>query len=235
VRSAALDTLATTVATIAVLAGWSYAFQVGRYDLTTLFVSIIAPLAIGTVSLSTRKNRILVFTFLAYFWAVVDDGPIYFDSVLTWPEVTKFHPFLPRLVMNVVIHGLTAIFFYLAVRRSMKGTSSIRDSWGPWLLAVVAFVLAYAQNLPFATVQRIVSTDWYAFDLAEKLASVLFFSLALVLGARVGSMTRQHVPSSSEPSSPADSQAMIINAKLTRCVTWLTSRPRYLWLAERDS
>jgi hypothetical protein len=179
-RTALYDFLAILVASLAVVAGLLYAAVTGTYDATTFLVSILLPLVFGSALLSSRKERIALFAFLAYFWAVVDDGPVFFDSVLTWPEVTRFHPFLPRLLMNIIIHALTALFLYLAMRESVKGTdTSLRKAPKIIVLIAAAFVTAYAQNIPLTVVQNLVDTSWYTFDIAEKSVSIFLFCAAV--------------------------------------------------------
>jgi hypothetical protein len=179
-RAALLDFLAVLTASLVVVACLLYAQVTGTYDATTFMVSVLLPLVLGSAILSVRKERILLFAFLAYLWAVVDDAPVYFDSVITWPEVTRFHPFLPRLFMNIVIHALTALFLCLTVRESMKGTRvGLRNAPRVIILTSVAFVLAYAQNIPLAAIQNAVETSWYPFDFAEKVASIFFLYLTL--------------------------------------------------------
>ena len=179
-RAALYDVLAVLAASLVVIAGMLYAAVTGTYDATTFLVSILLPLVLGSAFLSARRERIALFAFLAYFWAMVDDGPVFFDSVLTWPEVTRFHPFLPRLFMNIVIHALTALFFYLAMRESTKDTgASLRKAPKVIILTSIAFVAAYAQNIPLTAIQNVVDTSWYAFDIAEKSASVFFFCVGV--------------------------------------------------------
>ena len=179
-RAALLDLVAILAASLVVVACLLYAQVTGTYDATTFMVSVVLPLVLGSAILSVRKDRILLFAFVAYFWAVVDDAPVFLDSVLTWPEVTRFHPFLPRLFMNIVIHALTVLFLYLAIRESMKGTSvRFRDAFRVILFTSVAFVLAYAQNIPLVAIQNVVETSWYPFDFTEKLVSIFFLYLAV--------------------------------------------------------
>jgi hypothetical protein len=178
IKSAVLDWLAVLAASSVVIASLFYAQLTDVYDSTTLLVSVVLPLTLGSAILSFRK-KILLFGFLAYFWAVVDDAPVFFDSVLTWPQVTRFHPFLPRLYMNIAIHGLTASFMYLAIREIMGGTrASLGNTIRVVILASLGFVVAYAQNIPLSAVQQLVETSWYQFDLAEKLASIFLFYCA---------------------------------------------------------
>jgi hypothetical protein len=179
-RSTLLDLLAVLATILVVLGGLLYAAVVRTYDATTLVASVVLPLVFGSSIFSVRKNRILLFAFLAYIWAVVDDAPVFFDSVLTWPVVTRFHPFLPRLEMNIVIHVLTLLFLYLAIRESLKGAGvSIWEAPGVAVLGLVAFVLAYAQNIPLGIIQRIVRTSWYPLDFTEKIVSIFFLYLAI--------------------------------------------------------
>jgi hypothetical protein len=190
-RSAFLDLLAVLAACAVVTVGLFYALVTGNYDWTTLLVSVILPVGLGSAIISTRKKLILLFAFLAYIWAVIDDAPIFFDSVLTWPEVTQFHPFLPRLFMNIVIHALTAVFMYLTIRQSIAGRHIGRwDAFKVVILTLVAFGLAYAQNIPIDAIQNLVLTSWYQFDITEKVASIFFFYLA-IREAKIRS-TRQH-------------------------------------------
>lgn len=179
-RAALFDLLAILAASLVVFACLLYAQITYTFDATTFMVSVVLPLVLGSAILSVRKERILLFAFLAYFWAVVDDAPVFFDSVITWPEVTRFHPFLPRLFMNIVIHALTALFLYLTIRESMKGTSvGLRNVPRVIILTSVAFVLAYAQNIPLAAIQNVVETSWYPFDFTEKMVSICFLYLAI--------------------------------------------------------
>ena len=179
-RADLYDLLAIVAASCAVLAGLVYAYVVYVYDATTFVASVVLPLVVGSLIISVRRRRLLLFAFLAYFWAVIDDAPVFFDSVLTWPEVTRFHPFLPRLYMNIVIHALTIIFLYLTLREAMKGrTLTKRRKYAVWAFGFIALVLAYAQNIPLPLIQNIVQTSWYQFDVAEKFLSFVFLWLGI--------------------------------------------------------
>jgi len=181
-RATLYDLLAVIATTLIVVAGLLYAYVVYVFDATTFLVSVASPIVFGSAILSVRKRRILLFAFLAYIWAVIDDAPIFFDSVLTWPEVTRFHPFLPRLYMNIVIHSLTLFFLYLTIRESMKGRAPTRPKiFVVAVLTFIAFVLAYAQNIPLAMIQNTVQNSWYQFDIAEKLSSMVFLYFAIRL------------------------------------------------------
>jgi len=185
-RDALLDLLAVLAVSLVVVGGLFYALVAKTYDATTLMISVVSPLVFGSAIFSLRKNRILLFSFLAYIWAVVDDAPVFFDSVLTWPEVTAFHPLFPRLEVNVAIHALTLLFLYLALRESLKGTGlGVLQAPGAVILAFVAFVIAYAQNIPLYAIQVTVETSWFQFDFAEKLLSILFLYFAFREAARL--------------------------------------------------
>jgi len=187
-RDTFYDLLAIIATSLVVIGGLFYALVAKTYDTTTLLVSVVSPLVFGSAILSLRKNRILLFSFLAYIWVVVDDAPVFFDSVLTWPDVTRFHPFLPRLEMNVVIHVLTLLFLFLAIRESLRGTGiGVLEAPGVVILAFVAFVFAYAQNIPLHAIQRIVETSWYQFDFTEKMLSIFFLYLTFKEAARLKS------------------------------------------------
>jgi len=175
------DLLAVIATSIVVILCMLYAQVSGIYDVTTFAISVALPLVLGSVILSMRRKRMVLFSFLAYFWAVVDDAPVFFDSVLTWPQVTRFHPFLPRLLMNAVIHLATAGFMYLAILETVRGTSvSLRNATNVILLAAMAFVLAYAQNIPISIIQNAVDSSWFFFDFVEKIASIFVFCLAIM-------------------------------------------------------
>ena len=180
-RGKLYDLIAVIATSLIVAASLWYAYVTYVFDTTTFLVSVALPLALGSAILSVRKRWILLFAFLAYFFAVIDDAPVYFDSVLTWPEVTRFHPFLPRLFMNIVLHSLTLIFLYLTVRETMKRrpTAKREKVLKIGILAFIAFVLAYAQNIPLTIVQNVVENSWYPFDIAEKLLSIAFLYLAI--------------------------------------------------------
>ncbi|MDA4116931.1 MAG: hypothetical protein OK455_01120 [Thaumarchaeota archaeon] len=195
-RAALLDFLAVLVVALLVAVCSLEPLITGNYDETTFIVSIALPLGLGSAILSFKSKRVILFAFLAYIWAALDDAPVFFDSILTWPEVTRFHPFLPRLFMNIVIHGLTIIFMYLALRQSMKWTSvKLREAVGVIALTSVAFVLAYAQNIPLAAIQNLVETYWFQFDIAEKLASIFFFYLAVREAKKLRPYTETSGPS----------------------------------------
>jgi hypothetical protein len=176
----AYDILAAVAACLVLLLSLLYVYFYPAYDATTLLVGVIVPLAFGCILLAVRKNWVFLFAFLAYFWSLVDDKPVSFDSVLTWPEVTRFHPAGPHIFMEIVLHLLTIAFLYLAIREALKGaylnTSKVLKVS---LLTFVAFGLAYAQNIPLAAIQAIVPDEWYPLDLFEHIASLFFLYLAV--------------------------------------------------------
>ncbi len=124
-----------------------------------------------------NKARIILFASIAYFWSFIDDAPINFDSVYTWPEVTNG---LHHSIMEVVLHALTFFFLYLTMREAFKGIKKgEKRIFYAYTLAFIAFILAYAQNIPIDPVQDIVLKAWYPLDLAEHLLSfvVLYFAI----------------------------------------------------------
>lgn len=184
-RAKIYDVLAILATAAVVVLAVVYAEIVYTYDSLTLLLCVIAPVLLGSFFISLTRNRTILFAYLAFIWAVLDDRPIYFDSVLTWPEVTRFHPLLPRLFMNIVIHGLTVIFLYLAVREASKGSRpSFWHSPRVLIAGVIFLVFAYAQNIPLSIVQNVVQAgsnpaSWFPFDLATKLSAVLFLYITL--------------------------------------------------------
>lgn len=120
---------------------------------------------------------LLFFAFMAYFWSLIDDGPVNFDSVLTWPEVTSG---VQHTFMEILLHALTLAFFYLAVRAALKGATLTNRGGGEIsLLLLASFWASYAQNTPLGWVQGLVASDWYPLDAVEHLASVVLFCLAI--------------------------------------------------------
>jgi hypothetical protein len=180
-----IDLLAVLATSAVVVSATAYAEIVYVYDLTTLVLCVIVPIVLGSLFMYATKSRIMFYAFLGFIWAALDDRPIFFDSVLTWPEVTRFHPLLPRLLMNIVIHGLTVVFYYLALREATRDNKvGLFRSPEPLILAAISCVAAYAQNIPIAFIQNIVQagtnpSSWYPFDFVTKLIGVLFLYLAL--------------------------------------------------------
>jgi hypothetical protein len=151
------------------------------FDYSTFLIGVVIPLASGCILLSRRGDRFLLLAFLGYFWSVVDDAPVNFDSVFTWPEVTRFHPVLPHYTLEVIFHLATFGFMYLSVREVLGGGIKLgRRALRIYLLLVLAFLLSYAQNIPLGAVRSIVESSWYQLDVFEHLSSVVVFGLALV-------------------------------------------------------
>ncbi len=179
------DISAAAAASAVLLLCLLYVYFYPEFDATTLLVGVIFPLAFGSIVLSVRKNWVFLYAFIAYFWSLVDDKPVQFDSVLTWPEVTRFHPATPHIFMEIVLHILTVAFLYLAVREALKGTNlNASKAFKVFLLTSVAFILSYAQNIPLAAIQAIVIDQWFPLDLLEHIASLAFLYLAVKEAAK---------------------------------------------------
>lgn len=197
-----LHRLASAAAAIAVLvAAEVYVGYNQTFDYTTFMIGVAIPLASAYVLLHRRSDRFLLFAFLGYFWSVVDDAPVYFDSVFTWPEVTRFHPILPHYTLEVILHLATLGFMYLSLCEiSASRIKLSRRTLRIYSLLGLAFLLSYAQNIPLDAVQSIVGSSWYRLDIFEHLGSVAVFSLALIdawsFGAslRMQPTTRIHEP-----------------------------------------
>ena len=135
--------------------------------------------------LASRTSRVgdaemgplLFFAFMAYFWSLIDDAPVNFDSIFTWPEVTSG---LPHTFLEIVLHALTLAFFYLAVRAALKGASlSRREKAKVLVLILASFWASYAQNTPLGWVQAVAVNNWYLLDAVEHVISVALFCLAI--------------------------------------------------------
>jgi hypothetical protein len=182
IRAVGVRRSASTAAAIAVLVATElYVGYNQTFDYSTFLIGVGIPLAFGCVLFRRRADRFLLFAFIGYFWSVVDDAPVSFDSVFTWPEVTRFHPVLPHYTLEVVFHLATLGFMYLSARKVSGGTlGSGRRGLRIYLLLALAFLLSYAQNIPIGAVQSVVESSWYQLDVVEHLASVVVFGLALV-------------------------------------------------------
>jgi hypothetical protein len=185
-RQSFLDLFAVfTVALVYLVTQW-YVYLYPAYDSGTFLVGAITPLVATVLVPMALRRRILFYAFLAYFWALVEDGPVYLDSVFTWPEVTRFNPAAPHFFLEALYHLLTALFLILTIREAAKGRS-LRPlrAGGVDLLTIAAFGLAYFQNIPIGSIQAFVETQWYQLDIAEHLLSVLtlFFAIKLAQGA----------------------------------------------------
>lgn len=179
-RQSFFDLLAVFLIAIIYLATQLYVFLFPAYDLTTFLAGAVVPLVASFLISVGKGSKILLYASLAYFWALVDDAPVYLDSVLTWPEVTRFNPAAPHLFLELVYHLLTAAFLVLTIREAIGGKAIRQSRKGEVvLLTVAAFGLAYFQNIPIYSVQAIVETQWYQLDLIEHLLSVFALYLAV--------------------------------------------------------
>ncbi len=179
-----LAVLAVFIVSIAVLIPQRYlALHPGpNLDWMDFVWAVVIPIALATVFFGLLKQRILLFAFLAYIWSFTDDAPVYLDSVFTWPEVTSG---LQHTFLEILLHILTIIFLYLAVREAIKGTqSSAQKTTMVYILAATAFVFAYAQNIPLNIIREWTAHSWYRFDIVEHLISLGFFSLAILIARR---------------------------------------------------
>ena len=174
--------LAIAAASLGVLASLWYVSLNQNFDASTLLAGVVFPLAFGSAVLLATNQRIALFVFVAYFWSIVDDGPVFFDSVLTWPEVTRFHPATPHIFLEVLLHALTLLFMALAVREALKGTRpALPRVLGIVLLTSAAFILSYAQNIPVDAVQTVVQQEWYQLDVAEHAGSLVVLAVAILI------------------------------------------------------
>jgi hypothetical protein len=170
------------------------------YDQSTLMIGVILPVVTGSAILMAGKQRVLFFVFFAYFWSLVDDAPVHFDSVLTWPEVTRYQPIAPYF-MDFVLLGLVLSSLFLALREYLKGRSVTSAKKAQLaLLILVAFGLSYLQDLEVG--HNLVSQSFYELELVEHIASaaVLYFTLRLAsrLPARAGQFGEARLNSTGE-------------------------------------
>ncbi len=159
-----------------------YVYLYPSYDASTFLIGALIPLFVSLLLPLAFEDRVMLYVFLAYFWALVEDAPVYLDSVYTWPEVTRFHPAEPHLFLEVIYHVLTALFLVLAVQQ-VRGGVKLGTRWvvAVILLMGSAFILAYAQNIPWRYIQDIVESQWYQLDMVEHVLSAVAALAALLL------------------------------------------------------
>jgi hypothetical protein len=151
-----------------------YLYQ--NYDIWALIVGVILPLGSGIFLLWRIPFRTALFSFLAFYWSLVDDAPVYFDSVFTWPEVTRYHPFIPHFTLEVALHLLTALSFYGAIKSRYPDVRWSSTQGIPMLILVLFItILCYLQNMPILSIQILAQKDWYLLDLEEHLAALTVF------------------------------------------------------------
>jgi len=123
-------------------------------------------------------GRIAFFVFMAYFWSLVDDGPVDFDSVHIWPGVP---PVLQHPLSEVFLHVLTLAFMYLAIRQALsgKGAAPLRKTLQVSILTLAAFWASYFQNTPLEALPLVVQNAWYPLDFLEHAVSVALLYLAI--------------------------------------------------------
>jgi len=157
-----------------------FAYYYNKYDYITLIISILLPLAYAILALP--KQEPFFYVYLAYFISLVDDAPVYFDSVFTWPEVTggNQHYFL-----EVTFHLLTLLFMLLALGKFVKPSKLFSARMAtPILLIAIAFLLSYAQSLPIHGLKSLVQGDWYLLDVLEHAASVMFLAFSFYIAKK---------------------------------------------------
>lgn len=195
-----------------------YVYLNPAFDLGTLIIGVVLPFVFGSSLLLLGRQRVLFFVFSAYFWSLVDDAPVHFDSVLTWPEVTRYQPVVPYF-MDYVLLVVVLSSFYLAVREILKGKrTTTKEKVLFSFLTLVVFGLSYIQDIELNPIRQIVASYWYQLDLVEHIASatVLLLVLKMALSKHYGSpdsakrmVTRSDVallqlikPSNSLPTAP---------------------------------
>jgi hypothetical protein len=182
-RFVGLRRLASGAVAIAVLVATEvYVSYNQAFDYSTFFIGVVIPLAVGWALFRLRDDRFLLFAFLGYLWSVVDDAPVNFDSVFTWPEVTRLNPLLPHLTLELLLHLATLGFMYLSVREVSGGALKLETGrLRIYMLLAISFLLSYFQNIPLHSVQSIARSSWYQLDVTEHIASVMVFGIALFI------------------------------------------------------
>lgn len=147
-------------------------------DLFWLFVAVLAPITVAIVLL--HDSRFLLFSYLGIFLSTVDDAPVNFDSVFTWPEVTRYAPAFHHFAMEIFLHIATFFFILLAFRTLTKRYTNNQPTLKLLLMALGVSALCYLQNLPLESFQRMVEQNWYLLDVSEHVAAVLLLSFSSI-------------------------------------------------------
>ena len=156
-------------------------------DWSSFFLTAAFPIILSCGLFIPRRRWVLLFAFLALIWAFTDDAPVYLDSVFTWPEVTSG---LQHFFLEIVLHVLTLGFIALTIREALRAAArngrqiTRRKVTLSSILGLIAFVLAYAQNIPLHLIEQAVAHSWFQLDIGEHIASVivLLFAIVLILG-----------------------------------------------------
>jgi len=82
----------------------------------------------------------------------------------------------------------------LAVWEAAKGRHlGVPETSITGTLALLAFGLAYFQNIPLDSIQAVVATQWYSLDIFEHILSAVVFLLAIWTAASASLLTRASV------------------------------------------
>lgn len=175
----AIDVIAVSFVVLLVVIPQYYLAVAQPDEDWTVFVWAVAlPAIVGSATLLALGKRVYFFIFMAYFWSVTDDNPVNLDSIYTWPEVTHG---LHHTVAEVILHVLTLLFLYLAVREAVRDGGKMAY----WrlsvvsLLTVAAFVTASVSIIPIPSLQASISANWYQIDAIAHVVSLVLISAAL--------------------------------------------------------
>jgi hypothetical protein len=152
-------------------------------DWTVAVYAVVLPGILGSAVFLALGERVYLYVFLAFLPSLTDDSPVNLDSVYTWPEVTSG---LQHVASEVLLHALTIIFLYLAVRAAFRvgGDTTPGKSIVVWLLAMAAFVAASVSIIPLPTLQAAIAANWYPIDIVAHSISLGLLSVALWVAAR---------------------------------------------------
>jgi hypothetical protein len=167
-----LDAIAVLFAILLVVVPQYYiAVAQPNLDWTVIIYAVALPAIAGSATFLALGRRTYLFVFLAYLWSVTDDNPVNLDSVYTWPEVTSG---LHHVIMEVLLHALTALFLWLAVREAFKdgGNLTSSRSFTASLLTIAAFGAASVSIIPLPSLQAAISTNWYQIDIVAHVISI---------------------------------------------------------------
>lgn len=183
-RGRPLDVVALLFVSFLVIVPQYYLATV-QPDLSWVYFAwaVALPAGVASAVFLALGRREYLFFFFAFLWSVTDDNPVNLDSVYTWPEVTSG---LHHTIMEVILHALTLVFLYLAVKETARTArkSTLSRPWTVWTLVLATFVVASVSILPLPSLQAEIATNWYEIDIAAHVLALGLVGATLAEASR---------------------------------------------------
>jgi hypothetical protein len=150
-------------------------------DFFWLFAAVIIPILISYLLL--RNSIFLFYSYAGIFFSIIDDAPVHFDSVFTWPEVTRYNPAFHHFFMEVILHFLTLVLLLVSINIFVKKVENKRKKIVCYSLGLVSSFLCYAQNTPLDFIQAVVESNWYFLDIFEHFVAIFLLILSFTISS----------------------------------------------------